>query len=151
MLLSVLELRILAGLARGDTLAQIAGDLYLKHPSISRAVHAAERRVGVALVEQSGRRLRLTTAGHDLATAADDVLGRYADLERLAAQLREGAAGTVRVLGTRSACSYIFRALERFATAYPQAVVSLAVALRPRCGSGSPTAGSSMSESHGVV
>ena len=66
MLLSVSELQILAALAEGKTLVEIGRTMYMTHPAVSRALHIAERKTGLTLVERDGRRLRLTSSGAEL-------------------------------------------------------------------------------------
>jgi LysR family transcriptional regulator, low CO2-responsive transcriptional regulator len=126
---SLLELQVLVALDDQKTLTQIGQELFLKHPTISRALHSAEQKAGVSLAEHVGRRLRLTTAGVELAADAREVLARYDDLDRMLEDLRTGEAGSVRVVATRTACSYILPpVLERFLSAYTQATISLHVA-----------------------
>jgi DNA-binding transcriptional LysR family regulator len=128
-LLSVLELQVLLLLSQGKTLTEIAGQLLMKHPTISRALHTAERKTGVTLAERTGRRLRLTSAGMDLAAAARGVLTAYQDVERLAAGIRSGEAGNVRVISTRTASGSILpEVLARFLIEYPAATLTLEVA-----------------------
>jgi DNA-binding transcriptional LysR family regulator len=127
--LSLLELQILVALDDDKTLSQIARELYLKHPTISRALHSAERKTGVPLAEHVGRRLRLTSGGVELATHARNMLARYDDLDRMMEDLRDGQAGTVHVLATRTASSYLLpRSIHRFVTAFIHANISLQVA-----------------------
>ena len=101
------ELRVLAGIMNGQTIAQIGEDLLLSHPSISKTLRAAEQRAGFALVEQRGRRLRLTANGARVAIAAQDVLVELGQLDQLLAQVREGTSGGLRVLATSSICNYV--------------------------------------------
>lgn len=127
--LSLLELHILVALDDRKTLTQIGRELFLKHPSVSRALHGAEQKAGVVLTEQVGRRLRLTSAGVELAARARDVLTHYDDLGRMVQDLRDGEAGSVRVLATRTACAYLLpRVLHRFVVAFSRANISLEVA-----------------------
>ncbi len=127
--LSFLELQILVALDDRKTLTQIGDELFLKHPSVSRALHGAEQKAGVALTEQVGRRLRLTSAGVELAARARDVLTRYDDLERMVQDLRDGEAGSVRVIATRTGCAYLLPGvLRRFVVTFNRANISLEVA-----------------------
>jgi DNA-binding transcriptional LysR family regulator len=129
MRLSLLELQVLVALDDQKTLTQIGQELFLKHPSISRALHAAEQKAGVTLAEHVGRRLRLTSAGVELAADAREVLARYDDLDRMVDDLRAGDAGNLRVVATRTACSYILPpVLEQFVRESPRATLSLDVA-----------------------
>src|ERR1700704_3330453 len=98
MRLSLLELQVLVALDDQKTLTQIGQELFLKHPTISRAVHAAEQKAGVPLAEHVGRRLRLTSAGVELAADAREVLTRYDNLDRMLEDLRTGEAGSVHMV-----------------------------------------------------
>ncbi|MBV9582532.1 MAG: LysR family transcriptional regulator, partial [Chloroflexi bacterium] len=129
MRLSLLELQILVALDDDKTLTQIARELYLKHPSISRALHSAEQKTGVPLAEHVGRRLRLTGAGAELATYARGMLAHYDDLDRIMEDLRDGQAGTVHILATRTASAYLLpHSIRQFVSAYARANISLQVA-----------------------
>lgn len=101
------ELRVLAGIMNGQTIAQIGEDLLLSHPSISKTLRSAEQRAGFPLVEQRGRRLRLTADGARVAIAAQDVLVELGQLDRLLAEVRDGTSGGLRVLATSSICNYV--------------------------------------------
>jgi LysR family hydrogen peroxide-inducible transcriptional activator len=127
--LSLLELQVLVALDDGKTLTQISRELFLRHPSISRALHGAEQKTGVCLTEPAGRRLILTSAGVELAARAREVLAQHDDLDRLVEDLRDGEAGTVRALATRTASTYILPpVLQKFVADYTRASVSLQVA-----------------------
>ncbi len=101
------ELRVLAGLMSGQTIAKIGEDLLLSHPSISKTLRSAEHKAGFPLVEQRGRRLRLTADGARVAIAAQDVLVELGQLDQLLAEVREGTSGGLRVLATSSICNYV--------------------------------------------
>ena len=127
--LSLLELQILVALDDGKTLTQIGQELFLKHPSVSRALHGAEQKTGVTLTEPAGRRLILTSAGVELAARAREMLAQHDDLDRMVEDLRDGEAGTVRMLATRTASTYILPpGLQKFVAEYTRANVSLQVA-----------------------
>jgi DNA-binding transcriptional LysR family regulator len=105
--LSISDLELLVALSQGKTLTEIGRELYVKHPTLSRQIRNAERRTGVQLVERAGRRLRLTSTGEELAAAAAESLAQYRQVNKLAEELKLGEAGTLRVLSTRVASSYI--------------------------------------------
>jgi DNA-binding transcriptional LysR family regulator len=101
------ELRVLAGLMGGQTIAQIGADLLLSHPSISKTLRSAEQRAGFPLVEHRGRRLQLTADGIRVAIAAQDVLVELGQLDRLLAEVKDGTSGGLRVLANSSICNYL--------------------------------------------
>lgn len=77
--LDVRHLALLRELADRGTLAAVAAATYRTPSAISQQLRTAERDLGVALVEPSGRGLRLTAAGQLLADSAEEVaevLGR---------------------------------------------------------------------------
>jgi DNA-binding transcriptional LysR family regulator len=101
------ELSVLAGLLNGKTITQIADELLLTHPSVSKTLRTAERRAGFPLAEQRGRRLRLTADGTRIAVAAQELLVELGQLDRLAAEVRAGESGGLRVLATAAICDYV--------------------------------------------
>lgn len=101
------ELRVLVGVLNGKTVSQIADELLLSHPSVSKTLRTAQQRAGFALTEQQGRRLRLTADGARLAIAAQEVLAELGQLDRLAAEVRAGASGGLRVVATPTICNYV--------------------------------------------
>lgn len=101
------ELRVLVGVLNGKTISQIADELLLSHPSISKTLRAAQHRAGFPLVEQRGRRLRLTADGTRIAIAAQEVLVELNQLDRLTAEVRAGASGGLRVVATSTICNYV--------------------------------------------
>jgi DNA-binding transcriptional LysR family regulator len=101
------ELRVLVGMLNGKTISQIADELLISHPSISKTLRTAERRAGFPLAEQRGRRLRLTADGTRIAIAAQEALAELGQLDRLAAEIRAGASGGLRVLATSTICNYV--------------------------------------------
>jgi DNA-binding transcriptional LysR family regulator len=96
------ELQILAGLLWGRTLSDIGRELTLSHPSVGKALRAAEQKAGIPLVERQGRRLRLTPAGVRVARAAEAAVLQLRDIDTLLGGIKTGdrllrvvASGTV--------------------------------------------------------
>jgi DNA-binding transcriptional LysR family regulator len=125
---SLTELRVLTGLAEGETLASIGAALDLGQPTVSRTLHAAEQKAGLPLVVRQGRRLTLTAAGAHVAKAARDVVGQIRELDTLLAAMRAGTGGPVRLLATVTPASYVLPAvIGEFVQAYPAARIHLQV------------------------
>ncbi|HLQ33064.1 MAG TPA: LysR family transcriptional regulator [Chloroflexota bacterium] len=120
--LSVTELRILTALAGGQTLTAVGQAMHLEPSAISKAVKAAERKAAVQLVERDGRRLRLTSAGKDVAASAAAVLRHVDDLTMFTEQLHDGQAGTIRIIANTTPATYVVpRALAEFLERHPEA------------------------------
>ncbi|MET0340824.1 MAG: LysR family transcriptional regulator [Polyangiales bacterium] len=116
--LDVRDLRLVLALAEAGTTAQAASLLHLTQPAVSRALLAAEGKLGVTLFERSPRGLAPTTAGERLLGEARAILLALGDLEARV------CAKTVRRARLRLVCECY--------TAYhwlPSALVGLRAAL----------------------
>ncbi|WP_433539824.1 LysR family transcriptional regulator [Streptosporangium sandarakinum] len=96
-MLDVRRLRLLRELANRGTIAAVAEALAFTPSAVSQQLAVLEREAGTALLERTGRRVRLTPAGVALVGHAEAVLER---LEQAAAELaaaRTDLTGTVRI------------------------------------------------------
>lgn len=75
------QLRAFVAVAETGSFTRAAERLYTSHSSISRAVSALERELGVTLIERDNRVLGLTKAGEILLEGAKDVLDREEKLK----------------------------------------------------------------------
>jgi DNA-binding transcriptional LysR family regulator len=127
------ELQVLAGLANGLTVVDIGNQLSLGHSAISRALHVAQQRAGIQLVERDGRRLRLTLAGRDLAARATSAVREIDDVNRLAEAQRAGTSGIVRVLSTTTPADYLLPGvIAEFLQQAPQVSVLVRTSIAER-------------------
>ncbi len=101
------ELRILAGLLNGQTLAEIGVGLSLSHPSVSKTLRSAEQKAGLRLVERHGRRLQLTFDGNRVASAAQETLAALREIDGLVTSIRTGESGALRIIARNSVCNYL--------------------------------------------
>ena len=76
------ELKAFAAVAETGSFTRAAENLYTSHSSISRAVSALERELGVKLIERDNRVVGLTAAGEILLSGAQDILKREAALKK---------------------------------------------------------------------
>ncbi len=128
MLFTATDLRILARLNDGLTQAEVGAELRLEQASISRLLHAAERRSGMQLLQQEGRRVKLTSVARELAEAGERALAQLRGLDRLAASLKAGRAGSARIIASTTPGSYLLpQVLAEFMQANPDVHVELAV------------------------
>lgn len=79
--MDVRHLELLRELAVRRTLAAVAAASHRTPSAVSQQLRTAERELGVALVEPSGRGLRLTAEGQLLADSADEVCGVLASVQ----------------------------------------------------------------------
>jgi LysR family transcriptional regulator, low CO2-responsive transcriptional regulator len=128
MLFTITELQILVGLAEGHTQAEIGAHLHLDQPTISKLLRAAERKVGLPLAEQRGRRLRLTPVGAEVAHGAAAVIAQLRGLEHLVASLQSGSSGPVQIVATSTPGAYVLPpVIGEFQRAFPKARVDLQI------------------------
>lgn len=104
---SITDLEILAGLLEGKTLGQIARDVYVGQPAVTRSLQALRQKIGFPIVEQQGRRVILTPGGRVIAQSALDLLQRHRDLERQVLDLHQGRSGPLNVVATTTPSSFL--------------------------------------------
>ena len=102
----------LAVLRRGSVTAA-AEELVVTQPSVSAAVAALERELGVQLTERAGRGIRPTAAGEVYARYATDVLALLREGSQQASGAAEGVTDRVRVAAVTTAGEYLLPALIR--------------------------------------
>ncbi|MFG2111644.1 LysR substrate-binding domain-containing protein [Streptomyces sp. NPDC048718] len=96
-MLDVRRLRLLRELDLRGTIAAVAEALAFTPSAVSQQLGTLEREAGVALLERSGRGVRLTPAGRNLVRHAEAVLERLEQAEAELAEARHGPAGPLRI------------------------------------------------------
>lgn len=96
-MLDVRRLRLLRELARRGTIAAVAEALSFSPSAVSQQLGVLEREAGLALLERTGRRVRLTPAGQNLVRCAEAVLELLEQAEADLAEARNGLAGALRI------------------------------------------------------
>lgn len=127
-LLTPTELNVLVRLNDGLTQTEAGAELGLEQPSISKILRSAELRLGLALLQQDGRRSKLTSVGRELARAGAVALRQLHGLDDFVHALRAGRAGVVRVIASSTPGSYVLPpVLARFLQTNPHARVEIEV------------------------
>lgn len=96
-MLDVSRLRILAAVARHESVTAAARELHYSQPSVSHHLARLEAETGAQLIQRVGRGIRLTEAGRMLAERAAEIVGR---VDSAAAELSAHvglSAGRVRI------------------------------------------------------
>lgn len=88
------HLDALVSLAKNGTMQKAAIDMRVTQSAISKRIALLEHRVGVALIEPDGRRVRLTAAGMQLVARSEGLL---VELKSVLDGVDGEASGTVRV------------------------------------------------------
>ena len=131
MSITLTQLRSFLAVVRGGSVTAAAEALVVTQPSVSAAVAALSREVGVALLERDGRGVRPTAAGREFATYAADVIGLLDEGTRVAHEADAGAAPTLAIAAvTTAAESFVPPLMEAFAAAHPHVSLALEVGNR---------------------
>jgi molybdate transport repressor ModE-like protein len=101
------ELRVIHALARNGSLTAAAAELGLSQPAVSQRIKRVETRLGVPIIERSGRGIRLTQAGQILAHHAKKVVAEIDRALEKVEDLRGGRGGILRLVGFPSASATI--------------------------------------------
>ncbi|GAC66472.1 LysR family transcriptional regulator [Gordonia soli] len=96
-MLDVRRLRLLRELSHRGTIAAVAEALAYTPSAVSQQLTALEREAGVALLERTGRRVRLTPAAVGLVRHAETVLAALAEAEAGLARARADVVGPLRI------------------------------------------------------
>lgn len=91
------QLRALVAVADHRHFGRAAAELHVSQPTLSSAVAALERTLGVQVVERTTRTVLLTTVGEQVVERARGVLGAVDDIAELAVTAREPLSGDIRV------------------------------------------------------
>jgi DNA-binding transcriptional LysR family regulator len=105
--LTVTQLKAFLAVARAGGVQAAAEQLHVSQPSVSAALGALARELGVQLVEREGRGVRLTEAGAAFEPYAAEVLGLL-EQGRLAAVEADGVRkARIRVVAVNTAGEYL--------------------------------------------
>jgi LysR family transcriptional regulator, low CO2-responsive transcriptional regulator len=119
--------------ARTGSVTAAAEQLVVTQPSVSAALSALSRELGVELTEKVGRTIRLTPAGEAYAQYAGAVLGLLDQGQRAASEAAGAAERQVRVAAVTTAAEYLVpRVMQEFHAIHPDVELTLEVGNRER-------------------
>jgi LysR family transcriptional regulator, low CO2-responsive transcriptional regulator len=131
--ITLTQLRTFLAVVRGGSVTAASEELVVTQPSVSAAVTALSRELGVALLERDGRGIRATAAGREFAAYAADVLGLLENGRRAARQAEARSGMGLRIAAvTTAAESFVPPLMREFASAHPDVGLRLEVGNRDR-------------------
>ena len=131
MAVTLTQLSSFMAVVRLGSVKAAAKELVVTQPSVSAAVSALEREVGVALTERTGRGLRPTAAGEAYVPYAADVLGLLEQGARAAREAAEQEPRTLRISAVTTAGEYVVpQLIQAFRERHPGLEISLDVGNR---------------------
>ncbi len=120
-------MRCFAAVAQELNFRRAARRLNMTQPPLSRQIQALEHEVGAALLDRSGRAVKLTLAGQAFARSALRVLHEASEAVQDAQRVARGDAGPL-TIGFTAASSYVF--LPRLVALVRRKLPGLALTLR---------------------
>src|SRR5438105_5220302 len=131
MAITLNQLSSFLAVVREGSVSGAAEKLVVTQPSISAAVSALSRELGVDLTERVGRGIGLTPAGEAFRPYAADVLGLIEQGRRAAREAADFSMRSLRLVAVATAAEYVVPALLRsFHRLHPEVNLSLEVANR---------------------
>ncbi len=107
MAITLTQLQSLLAVVRTGSVTGAADALYVTQPSVSAALAALAREIGVDLTERDGRSVRLTPAGAAFADYAADVVGLLDEGRRRAREIAGAEARELRVAAVTTAAEHL--------------------------------------------
>jgi DNA-binding transcriptional LysR family regulator len=133
MAVTLTQLRSFLALVRTGSVTAAADELVVTQPSVSAAVSALSRELGVELTERAGRNVRPSAAGTAFVPYAADVIGLLDQGARAALEAADSTARELRIDAVTTAGEHIVPQLMRaFAARHPEITLSLDVGNRER-------------------
>jgi LysR family transcriptional regulator, low CO2-responsive transcriptional regulator len=125
------QLTAFLAVVKHGSVTAAAQELYVTQPSVSAAIAALEREVGVQLTERAGRNVRPTAAGREYARYADHVVGLLKEGAAVAVQTAAQEEQRLGLAAVLTAGEHLMPALiQNFREHRPDLHVSLLVANR---------------------
>ena len=133
MAITMTQLRSFLAVAETGSMTAAADDLYVTQPSVSAAVSALSKEVGVELTARLGRSVELSAAGKAFAPFAAHVIGLLDQGGRAAREAAGAAARELRVAAVTTAAEHIAPQLvQEFSARRPELTLTLDVGNRER-------------------
>ena len=133
MAITLTQLRSFLAVVKTGSVTAAADELIVTQPSVSAAVSALSRELGVELTERIGRSVQTTPAGKAFAPYAGDVIGMLEQGARAAREAAEVADSEVRIAAVTTAGEHIVPPLiHAFSGRFPNVRLSVDVANRAR-------------------
>src|SRR5712672_2365228 len=131
-MISTDDLRFFVTLAASSSLAAAARALNVTPPAVTQRLRLIEERLGLHLVDRSGRRMVLTDEGDHLAERGRLILDEIGELADTLAARRAVVSGHLRVVAPLGfGRRYVAPAAARFRTLHPEVTLSLMLFDRP--------------------
>jgi len=127
---SLRQLQIFETVVRLDGFTRAAEALNLSQPTVSMQVDKLSKTLGLALMEQVGRKMHLTNAGREVYSLTQDILVRVGALGDLADELKGVIKGELRIAVITTAAYFMPHLLGAFVEIHPEVQPRLTITNR---------------------
>ena len=124
------QLQIFESAARHLHFGRAAAEIHLTQPAVSLQIKQLEEEVGLPLFEHVGRRVQLTTAGHEVARYSRAVMQLLREADESLSALKGAGGGELHIAVVSTAKYFAPKLLAEFRRRNPQVKVRLSVANR---------------------
>lgn len=128
--LTLRQLQVFESVARHLSLSRAAEELHLSQPGVSMQLKKLSEAVSHPLLEQTGKKVKLTDQGQELVTMAREILGAVKRYELSLVERQGLAGGSLRIVAITTASYFVPRLLGDFSRRHPGVKVSLRVTNR---------------------
>src|ERR671925_2254267 len=131
MAITLTQLRSFLAVVEAGSVTTAAEELYVTQPSVSAAVSALSKELGVELMDRLGRSVELSAAGKAFAPFAAHVIGLLDEGVRAAREAAGAAARELRVAAVTTAAEHIVPQLvQEFSARRPELTLTVDVGNR---------------------
>ena len=131
-MISTDDLQFIVALAASDSLAATARALDVTPPAVTRRLQMIEKRLGLHLVDRSGRRMVMTSAGERLVISARGILEQLGELTESLSTQRTVVSGHLRIVAPLGfGRRFVAPEVTRFRAMHPQVTIRLTLSDRP--------------------
>jgi len=128
--LTLRQLKVFEAVARHLNYTRAAEVLHLTQPAVSMQIRQLEESLGLQLLEQLGKRIHLTEAGHEVLAYARTITQELEELETVVNRLKGLSGGRLRISVATTANYFVPTLLGSFSRRYPDVTVSLDITNR---------------------
>jgi DNA-binding transcriptional LysR family regulator len=132
LMISIDDLRLIVALAASNTMAATARALNVTPPAVTRRLQMIEKRLGLHLVDRSGRRMVMTSAAEHLVTGARRIIEELGELTESLSTQRTVVSGHLRIVAPLGfGRRFVAPEVARFHATHPEVTIRLTLSDRP--------------------
>ena len=122
------QLRYIREVARCQlNISQAADKLFTSQPGVSQQIRALEAELGTDIFLRNGKHLQaITPTGQRIIEAAEDILTRVENIQKIAGEAQDEEQGSLRIATTHTQSRYVLPGIiQRFMQRYPRVSLHL--------------------------